>query len=137
MQTIGRAARHLYGTAILYADSMTRSMKAAIRETERRRKKQTAFNQAHNITPTSIQHGVADIMEGAYDTGKRHKRGRRRARQPEKPPADELLDARTALQRIAKAEKKMYQHASDLEFEEAARLRDEIKRIRERAFVKS
>lgn len=135
VQTIGRAARHLHGTAILYADKLTRSMRAAIRETERRRKKQLAFNHAHGITPAGITRGVADVMEGAYYEGKERKRRRRRVSQIEEPPLPEFIDARAALQRVAEIEKKMHQHADQLEFEEAARLRDEIRKIRERAFV--
>lgn len=135
VQTIGRAARHLHGTAILYADKITKSMQAAIRETKRRRKKQLTFNQAHGITPVGIQHGVADIMEGAYDTGQSRKRGRKRSQHIEEPPTAELADMRVALQHISKIEKKMYQHARQLEFEQAARLRDQIAKIKQQVLV--
>ena len=131
IQTIGRAARHLRGKAILYADQVTGSMHRALEETERRRAKQHAYNETHGITPRGIQKAIADILEGAY---------------PGAPvPAEQLAEvaeetaayARTSPAALAKKikqlEQAMYRHARDLEFEEAAKLRDEIQRIRDLA----
>ncbi len=128
IQTIGRAARNLEGRAILYADAITGSMQRALDETGRRREKQLAHNAEYGVTPQSIRKAVADVME----TGGRD--GRRGTRDKRKPAGDEVLYAQMSpeqlMQRIAKLEKKMYQHARDLEFEDAARVRDEIQRIR-------
>ncbi len=137
VQTIGRAARHLHGAAILYADTVTRSMRAAIDETERRRGKQVAFNQRHGITPKGIEKAVIDVMEGAY-AGGAETRGKRRRRVAEKKPAGIFaLSAEEAVKRIKKLEDKMYRHARNLEFEEAARLRDEAGEIRRQVFGES
>lgn len=129
IQTIGRAARNVRGKAILYAEGITGSMQRAVDETNRRREKQIQFNQAHGITPKTIEKRVADIMEGAYAL-KRHQRTARAA----EPAADYTvhgkLEPEQAMQLISKLEKQMYRHARDLEFEEAARLRDEIELIR-------
>ncbi len=139
VQTIGRAARHLHGAAILYADTITRSMQAAMDETDRRRNKQVAFNQRHNITPKGIEKGVADIMEGAYASGaptRGRQRGRRRV--TERKPLEVFeLSIEEAVKQIKKLEDKMYRHARNLEFEEAARLRDEANEIRKQAFGES
>ncbi|MDQ2696625.1 MAG: excinuclease ABC subunit UvrB [Pseudomonadota bacterium] len=128
IQTIGRAARNVHGKAILYAERITGSMQRALDETERRRDKQTAYNAAHNITPQSIRKAVADIMEGAYSgappPARRYAKVADEAAQyAHQPPA--LL-----IKKIKQLEQAMYRHARDLEFEEAARLRDEIARIR-------
>ena len=132
IQTIGRAARNLHGKAILYADSMTGSMARAIEETERRRRKQMAYNEAHGITPRGIQKAVTDIMEGAH-------RADPRARKEYARVAEEMREyAALPPERAAKAlqqlERKMYQHAENLEFEQAAKLRDQIQQIREGLF---
>ena len=127
IQTIGRAARNINGRAILYADKMTGSMQRALDETERRRNKQRIYNQLHGITPEGISKAVTDIMEGAYSEGRpRHKLWAKAAEEPNEyigqPP--ELL-----MKKIKQLEERMYRHARDLEFEEAANLRDEIRKI--------
>jgi excinuclease ABC subunit B len=130
IQTIGRAARHVNGTAILYADRMTGSMQRAIDETNRRRDKQVAFNQAHGIEPRSIVKSISDVMEGAREAAPG--RGQRQAR-PKSGP-DKLERPADLLARIEALEKRMYEHARELEFEAAARLRDEIEALRARSF---
>ena len=129
IQTVGRAARNINGKAILYAEKMTGSMQRAIEETERRRNKQTEFNVAHGITPAGVKKAITDIMEGAYSEGRSRKKWAKVAEEvPDylgEPP--ELL-----LKRIKQLEEQMYRHARDLEFEEAARLRDQIHEIRTR-----
>ena len=132
IQTIGRAARNARGKAILYADEITGSMKRAIEETERRRAKQIAYNERHGITPRTIRKAVADIMEGAAATVPG--RGRRKTARVAEERADyAALSPEQAMQRIRKLEQQMYEHARNLEFEEAARIRDEITHIRETA----
>ena len=128
IQTVGRAARHINGMAIMYADRVTGSMERALAETERRRKKQLDFNTTHGISPKSVQKQVRDIMEGARSDP----RGRRRWRVAAEPPSEYArLTPEQAMQRIKQLEKKMHQHARDLEFEEAARLRDQIHALRQ------
>jgi excinuclease ABC subunit B len=126
IQTIGRAARNLHGTALLYADDMTGSMQRAIDETNRRRERQLRYNEEHNITPATIVKQVADIMEAAYPVPGR---GRRRIAEDATPY--ESMTPEQLLKKAQKLEKKMLRHARDLEFEEAARLRDEIRKMRE------
>jgi excinuclease ABC subunit B len=127
IQTIGRAARNVNGTAIMYADRVTGSMQRAIAETDRRREKQIAFNTDHGITPETIRKQVRDVMEGARSGG----RGRGRIRQAAAPTMDYIhLTTEQAIQRLKKLEQKMYRHARDLEFEEAAGVRDEIDELR-------
>jgi excinuclease ABC subunit B len=128
IQTVGRAARNVNGTAIMYADRVTGSMERAIAETDRRRQKQLEFNAAHGIEPRTISKAVRDVMEGARSSGAKRGRGRRAA---EAQAAYRSLSPEEALQRIHKLEKQMFQHARDLEFEEAARLRDEIQALRQ------
>jgi len=132
IQTIGRAARNVRGKAILYADKVTNSMRRAIDETERRRTKQIAHNEAHDITPQTIVKNIADIMADAHDTP-----GRKPARKvAEKAPAYEAepVSPNEAAREIARLEKEMFKAAENLEFEEAAKLRDRIGRIRDRGF---
>ncbi|MBT8440927.1 MAG: excinuclease ABC subunit UvrB [Gammaproteobacteria bacterium] len=131
IQTVGRAARNVHGTAIMYADRITGSMERAIAETDRRRTRQIEFNEEHGITPQTIIKRVRDVMEGARSDGK----GRGRIRRVAEPKTEYLdLTPDEALRRIAKLEKQMYQHARDLEFEEAARVRDEIDELRRAGF---
>lgn len=127
IQTIGRAARNVNGKAILYADRVTGSMQRAIDETNRRREKQIAHNLAHGITPQTITKSVADILEGARPGGPMS--ARRYARVAEERVEYESLTPKQMAKRIQELEKQMYQHARDLEFEEAARLRDQIKSL--------
>jgi len=126
IQTIGRAARNLHGTAILYADAVTGSMQRALEETSRRRARQVTYNKEHNIVPATIIKQVADIMEAAYPVP-----GKRRRKLAEDAPDYQLMTPEQLMKRAAKLEKRMLKHARDLEFEEAARLRDEIRGIRE------
>jgi excinuclease ABC subunit B len=130
IQTMGRAARHVKGKAILYADKITGSMHRAISETDRRREKQQDWNAAHGITPRSIQKAVTDVMEGAVSQGPLT--ARRYARVAEEVADYARLSPAQLAKRLGKLEQEMYEHARNLEFEEAARLRDEIHRIENR-----
>ena len=135
IQTIGRAARNVHGRAILYGDQITRSMRAAMDETTRRRDKQIAWNLEQGITPTTIVRRIADIMEGARsETGNRRgsKASRRQAVAEEN--ADYAhLSAHQVAAMLKKLEAQMYQHARNLEFEDAAHLRDQIHQLREQS----
>ena len=137
IQTIGRAARNLRGTAILYADRVTNSMKAAIEETDRRREKQVEYNAAHGIVPRQVVRPVMDVMEGARAEageakGGKAARGKAAARQVAEQASDyAAMDPAQAVRRIQELEQRMYQHARDLEFEDAARVRDQIRRLKE------
>ena len=126
IQTIGRAARNVNGKAILYADRITDSIKMAIGETERRRAKQVAFNETHGIQPQTIRKAVADVMEGARAEGGR---GVRRA-VAEPRLAYEAMSPQEVAKRLARLEQAMHKHAQELEFEEAAKVRDEIADLR-------
>ncbi len=129
IQTIGRAARNVNGKAILYADRMTGSMQRAMSETERRREKQQAYNRKHGITPTTIRKAIADVMEGAYGAGGGG--ARQFARVAEEVAEYASLSPQALERKIRQLEKDMHRHAQNLEFEEAARLRDQIRHIRE------
>jgi excinuclease ABC subunit B len=137
IQTIGRAARNLRGKAILYADRMTRSMQAAIDETGRRREKQVEYNLEHGITPKSVARPIVDILEGARgDAATETKAGKGKGRRVAEEPADyRMLEPAEIASRLKALEQKMYQHARDLEFEDAARVRDQIKKLREASLV--
>ncbi|MBS7819366.1 excinuclease ABC subunit B [Wohlfahrtiimonas chitiniclastica] len=127
IQTIGRAARNSEGKAILYANKITKAMAFAIEETERRRAKQEAYNALHGITPTTVHKKVADIMEGARDITEQNDE-----RQIWSPDIDlhQVQDPKTVTAQIAVLEKAMMEHAKNLEFEEAARVRDQIEQLR-------
>ena len=133
IQTIGRAARNVRGKAILYADVVTRSMKTALDETGRRRERQLEYNAEHGIVPTSIIREIMDVMEGARSElapGDRKGRGKsQRVAEPIENYA--ALPPAQIAARIAALEVTMYQHARDLEFEDAARVRDEIRKLKE------
>jgi excinuclease ABC subunit B len=128
IQTIGRAARHLNGKAILYADKVTKSMQKAIDETHRRREKQEQFNAENGITPASVKRAIIDVMEGAVAEPKKEYVAK------SSTPADsELPKTPKEYAKVIKGlEKKMYQYSQDLEFEKAAEVRDEILRMKER-----
>ncbi|MCO3743567.1 excinuclease ABC subunit UvrB [Pseudomonas aeruginosa] len=133
IQTIGRAARNLHGKAILYAGNVTGSMQRAIDETERRRAKQIAFNEAHGIVPKGVRKDIKDILEGAVVPGARGKRkGVAKVAEESGRYENELRSPSEISKRIRQLEEKMYQLARDLEFEAAAQLRDEIQTLRER-----
>ena len=135
IQTIGRAARNANGKAILYGDKITDSMRKAIDETERRRAKQMAHNTAHGITPKTIQKRIADVMEGAYANVARGKGKTRGEKQVAEQAAHyNTLTPEQALKQLKKLEDKMFQHARNLEFEQAAAVRDQIGQIRARVF---
>jgi excinuclease ABC subunit B len=131
IQTIGRVARHFNGKAILYADRMTGSIERAVLETERRRARQKAHNIAHNITPRSISKAVHDVMEGAYS--EKSVRGRLFSKTKKTDEKSEYLSLspEALSNKITKLEAQMYEHAHNLEFEEAAHLRDLIHELRE------
>ncbi len=131
IQTIGRAARNARGKAILYADTITGAMRQAIDETERRRAKQIAWNERHGITPETVRKKVADIMEAGIPGGGQ----RLTARVAEEAAAYGKLSPRELAQRIEALEEQMYEHARNLEFEEAARIRDQIRDLKEMGLV--
>lgn len=135
IQTIGRAARNVRGKAILYGDRITRSMRVAIDETARRRVKQHEYNEANGIVPTTIQKEVRDIMEGARSEGGRSKSGRSRAKNRELAVAEDAagyMEPAQLSRRLTELEATMFKHAQNLEFEQAAEVRDQIHRLKER-----
>jgi len=133
IQTIGRAARNINGTAILYADNVTGSMQRAIEETNRRRGRQIAFNRTHGITPKGIRKAVADIMEGARAGVPGSPR--RSAGVAESPGEYEKMPPAMLAARLRKLEQQMYRHAANLEFEEAALVRDRMRDLRDRGLA--
>jgi excinuclease ABC subunit B len=136
IQTIGRAARHLHGTAILYADKVTDSMRAAMGETERRRNRQIAFNEANGIVPKSVNKRIKDIIDGVYQDDANPRLGRAAADEAKARKNDDyaLMDEKTLARTIKQLEKDMQEHARNLEFEKAAAARDELFKLRQRAF---
>ncbi len=135
IQTIGRAARNLHGKAILYADNITGSMQRAMDETERRRNKQLAFNEANNITPKGVVKSVQDIMEGAYAPGSGKKRDGKSRKKAAEPSAEYMLDtsqmsAKELAKQIAKTEDAMFEASKNLEFEMAAKYRDQLHQLK-------
>ena len=133
IQTIGRAARNVRGKAILYADVVTRSMRAALDETARRREKQLEYNAEHGIVPTSIVRQIMDVMEGARsEQAPGDRRGRGKTQRVAEPVEDyAAMPPAKLTAKLAALEQKMYQHARDLEFEDAAQVRDEIRKLKE------
>jgi excinuclease ABC subunit B len=127
----GRAARHLHGTAILYADRITESMRKAIDETDRRRAKQVAYNEAHGITPQSVVKRIKDIIDTEYDMD-----AERKSLKLAQTEAKYLaMSEKEVSKEIARLEKEMLQAAKNLEFEKAAQLRDQLKKLRESVFI--
>ena len=130
IQTIGRAARHLHGTAILYADTITESMRRAMMETERRRTKQIRFNEEHGITPKSVSKRIKDIIDGVYDADA----AQREFKAAQETAAYEAMSERELAREIKRLEKEMQDFAKNLEFEKAAAARDALFRLRAGAF---
>jgi len=130
IQTIGRAARNLNGRAILYADKITDSMQHALDETERRRTKQIAHNEAQGITPRSVVKKVRDLIDGVYS----EKSAKDDLKAVAAAAEVELLSEKDLAKRIKLLEKQMLEHARNLEFEKAARVRDQLAQLREQAF---
>lgn len=133
VQTIGRAARHLNGKAILYADKVTRSMQQAIDETDRRREKQREFNSEHGIEPASIFKNITDILQTALPAGATQAKINLHIAEP--PANYQSMTAKQLSKTLKQLEDAMYQHAKNLEFEQAAKIRDEIKRLQEKVLV--
>jgi excinuclease ABC subunit B len=128
IQTIGRAARNERGKAILYADRVTDSMARAMGETQRRRERQMAFNLEHGITPRSVVKQVKDLIDGVYS----QKAGLEAERLAQMHVELEDMDEKALAREIKRLEKAMLEHARNLEFEQAARVRDQLARLRER-----
>jgi excinuclease ABC subunit B len=135
IQTIGRAARNLRGKAILYADKVTGAMQRAIDETERRRAMQEAFNEEHGITPKGIAKSVLDVMEAGESGRGKGKKGVAKVKSDDTDWT--TLSAKDASRQLKKLEKQMYEHARNLEFEQAAQIRDQIEQLRNSVFVES
>ena len=133
IQTIGRAARNVNGKAILYADRITESMKKAIGETERRREKQMAFNEANGIVPKQIVKRVKDLIDGVYSekSGKEAERLQEQALQQARV---EDMSEKDIAREIKRLEKQMLEHARNLEFEQAARVRDQLSLLKQQLF---
>jgi len=130
IQTIGRAARHINGRAILYADRITDSMRRAMDETDRRRAKQVAFNTEHGIVPIGVKKRIKDIIDGVYDS----EDATRELKAAQQQARYDALSEKDLAKTIKRLEKAMQQHARNLEFEEAAAARDELFRLRRQVF---
>jgi excinuclease ABC subunit B len=137
IQTIGRAARNLNGHAILYADVVTGSMQRAMEETERRREKQIEFNKRNNITPRGVTKSVQDIMEGARRMPTKAKAKGQKVAEDTLAYSQDLLKLSPAAlaRKLDQMEARMHEHAKNLEFEEAAALRDQLTEIKQQAFL--
>ena len=130
IQTIGRAARHINGAAILYADRVTDSMQRAIAETDRRRRKQIAFNEKHSITPVGVHKRIKDMIDGLYDAD-----GAQRERKAAQDGARyQAMSEKQLAREIRALEKQMLECARNLEFEKAAKARDQLAELRKRVF---
>ena len=130
IQTIGRAARHLKGTAILYGDRVTNSMQRAMDETERRRTKQMHHNEIHGITPRGVSKRIKDIIDGVYDG----ETAQRELKVAQQQASYEAMDEKQLTRECKRLEKEMLDHARNLEFEKAAAARDALFRIKEQLF---
>ena len=130
IQTIGRAARHINGTAILYADRITDSMQRAMGETNRRRTKQVAFNELHGITPKGVEKRIKDLIDGVYDP----EAAKAQAEENKAVAHYEVMSEKQIAKEITKLEKQMQAYAKNLEFEKAAQTRDELAKLKERLF---
>ncbi|WP_019140640.1 excinuclease ABC subunit UvrB [Noviherbaspirillum massiliense] len=130
IQTIGRAARNLHGTAILYADKVTDSMRRAIDETERRRAKQIAFNKANNITPRGVKKEIKELIDGVYDP----QEVREELQAAQEQAKYEAMSEKQVSKEIKRLEKLMVEHAKNLEFEKAAQVRDQLHVLKEQLF---
>ena len=130
IQTIGRAARNLNGTAILYADRVTDSMRRAMDETERRRNKQIAFNAANGITPLGIKKHIREMIDGVYNP----QEARETLKVAQERAKYEVLNEKQLSKEIKRLEKQMLEHAKNLEFEKAAQIRDQLKKLKEQVF---
>lgn len=131
IQTVGRAARHINGTAILYADRITNSMRRAMDEMERRRNKQVAFNKEHNITPRSVHKRIKDLIDGVYDA----ETAQQDLKAAQVQARYDAMSKTELTKEIKSTEKKMLASAKNLEFEKAAEYRDELKNLKDKLFV--
>mgnify|MGYP006267218863 FL=1 len=130
IQTIGRAARNINGTAILYADTMTDSMRRAIDETERRRAKQVAFNKANNITPVGVKKQIREMIDGVYKIDE----AREELMAAQEQAKYEAMSEKQVAKEIKRLEKLMFEHSKNLEFEKAAQVRDQLHLLKEQLF---
>jgi len=130
IQTIGRAARHINGKAILYADAVTDSMRRALEETDRRRAKQLSFNEAHQITPRGVTKRIKDIIDGVYDADE----ARAELKAAEEVARYEAMTEKEIGREVKRLEKQMLDHARNLEFEQAARVRDQLADLKRKVF---
>jgi excinuclease ABC subunit B len=126
IQTIGRAARHINGTAIMYADSVTESIRRALAETERRRSKQASYNEEHSITPKGVSKRIKDLIDGVYDADQ--------MQVAQEEARYESMSEKQVAREIKVLEKKMLEHARNLEFEQAAKARDQLAELKKRLF---
>jgi excinuclease ABC subunit B len=129
IQTVGRAARHINGAAIMYADKVTDSMRRAIAETDRRRQKQVDYNVAHGITPKGVSKRIKDLIEGVYDSS-----ARQDLKAAEKLATYGAMNEKELFRELKRVERDMLQSARNLEFERAAELRDQLKELKALAF---